>query len=673
MSTTNPSPVEPSHDEKHPDHGDDHMEDGHDGHDHGGAPEFLPHWIQERWTFLTVGAAGVFLSLGFFGEKFFGLPHSVALACYVLAYVAGGYDVAREALPALFRGKFDTDLLMLMAAAGAAAINQWPEGAFLLFLFSLGHAGEHYALDRARNAVGVLGKLMPRTAHVKRADRLEEVPVERLVVDDVVVVRPGDRVPVDGIIVVGESTIDQSAVTGESVPVARKANDEVFAGTINQENGLDVRVTRLASDNTLARIMKLVAEAQEQQSPTQQLTEKFTRWFVPTVLLLTVLMIVLPPLFFGWAWSDSFYRGMVLLVAASPCALAIGTPAAVLAGIAQAARRGVLIKGGVHLENLGRLRVIAFDKTGTITTGKFTVTSIVPLNGANEETVLRIAAAVEEQSSHPLAAAIVQTARERKVAYPSATGIENLAGKGIRAQVEGSEILLGALRAFADDAAAAKGGSLAETILKLEGDGQTTVIVRQAGKFIGVIALADEPRASSAGIMQRLKALGVNQLVMLTGDNEAVAKRVAAKVGLTDVRAALLPENKLTAIRDLERQHGAIAMVGDGVNDAPALAAATVGVAMGGAGTAVALETADVALMGDDLGKLAFAVGLSRASRRIIWQNLAIALGVIALLIIGTLSGKVVLSVAVFFHEGSTVLVAMNALRLLAWREPSGK
>ena len=640
-------------------------------HDHGSAPHWLPHWVQERWTLLTVAAAGLFLAVGFFGEKFLGLPHAVAVALYILAYVAGGYDVACEALPALFRGKLDTDLLMLAAAAGAAALGEWPEGAFLLFLFALGHAGEHYALDRARNAVGELGKLMPRTAHRKSGDRIEEVPVEQLAVNDVVVVRPGDRVPVDGVIVAGESTLDQSAVTGESVPVSRKPADEVFAGTINQENGLDVRVTKLASDNTLARIMKLVAEAQEQQSPTQQLTEKFTRWFVPTVLLLTVLMIVLPPLFFGWEWSASFYRGMVLLVAASPCALAIGTPAAVLAGIAQAARRGVLIKGGVHLENLGRLRVIAFDKTGTITSGKFAVTRIVALNDSNEENVLRFAAAVEAQSSHPLAAAIVQTARDRKITFPTAASIENLAGKGIRAQVDSAEVLLGALRAFADDPAAAPGSSLAATVTQLEADGQTTVIVRQAGKFIGVIALADEPRASSAGIMQRLKALGVNQLVMLTGDNEAVAKRVAATVGLTDVRAALLPENKLTAIRDLEREHGAIAMVGDGVNDAPALAAATVGVAMGGAGTAVALETADVALMGDDLGKLAFAVGLSRASRRIIQQNLAIALGVIALLIIGTLSGKVVLSAAVFLHEGSTVLVAANALRLLAWREPA--
>lgn len=649
----------------------DQPEAGNDHHDHGSAPAFLPHWLQERWTLLTVGAAGLFLAAGFFGEQFLGLPRAMALACYVVAYLAGGYDVAVEAIPKLFRGKFDTDLLMLMAATGAAAINQWPEGAFLLFLFSLGHAGEHYALDRARNAVGALGQLMPRTAHLKRGDRVEEVPVGQLAVDDVVVVRPGDRVPVDGAIVAGESSIDQSAVTGESVPISRKTGDEVFAGTINQENGLDVRVTKLAGDNTLARIMQLVAEAQDQQSPTQQLTERFTRWFVPTVLLLTLLMIVLPPLFFHWAWADSFYRGMVLLVAASPCALAIGTPAAVLAGIAQAARHGVLIKGGVHLENLGRLQVIAFDKTGTITTGKFTVTSIVALDRATEEGVLRAAAAVEEQSSHPLAAAIVQTARDRKIAFPAATGIENLAGKGIRAQVEGASTLLGALRAFAGDPAVTPGSPLAGTIARLESEGHTTVIVQQGGKFLGVIALADEPRASSAGIMQRLKNLGVKQLVMLTGDNEAVAKRVAAQVGLTDVRAALLPENKLAAIRELERQHGAIAMVGDGVNDAPALAAATVGVAMGGAGTAVALETADVALMGDDLGKLAFAVGLSRASRRIIQQNLAIALGVIVLLIVGTLLGKVVLTAAVFLHEGSTVLVALNALRLLAWRETS--
>ena len=641
---------------------------GHD-HDHDEAPHGMPHWVQERWTGLTVAVSGAALIIGFFGERFFGLPASVALGFYLLSYLAGGYDVAREALPALFRGKFDIDLLMLAAATGAAVLGEWEEGAFLLFLFSLGHAGEHYALDRARNAVGSLGKLMPRTAFAKRGDRLEEVPVEQLAVDEIVVVKPGERVPVDGIITAGESSIDQSAITGESVPVNRKPGDEVFAGTINQDNALDVRMTRLARDNTLARVMQLVAEAQEQKSPTQRFTETFARRFVPAVLVGTLLVIVLLPLGFGWTWSASFYRGMLLLVAASPCALAIGTPAAVLAGIAQAARRGVLIKGGVHLENLGRVNTVALDKTGTLTTGHFAVTQVIGLDGTTENEVLRIAAAVEEQSSHPLAAAIVKRARERHIAYPSATAIENLAGKGIQAQVEGAQVLVGARRAFAGNPAAEKGQSLADIISKLEAEGQTTVIVRRAGKFIGVIALADEPRALAGEVMQRLRAQGIERVVMLTGDNASVARRVADKIGITDVRAELLPGDKLTLIREMQHARGVIAMIGDGVNDAPALAAATVGVAMGAGGTAVALETADVVLMGDDLGKLSFAIGLSRASQRIIRQNLVIALGVIVLLLIASGLGVIPLSVAVVLHEGSTVAVVLNALRLLAWRE----
>jgi len=641
-------------------------------HNHGGAPAFLPHWVQERWTVLTVAVAGMALVVGFFGEKFLGLPPSVALAFYLLAYLAGGYDVARAALPALFRGKFDIDLLMITAAAGAAVLGEWAEGAFLLFLFSLGHAGEHYAMDRARNAVGSLGKLMPRTAFTKRGDRIEEVPVEELAVDEIVIVKPGERVPVDGVITAGESSIDQSPITGESVPVNRKPGDEVFAGTINQDNALDVRMTRLARDNTLARVMKLVAEAQEQKSPTQRFTETFARRFVPAVLVGTLLVIVLLPLGFGWTWSASFYRGMLLLVAASPCALAIGTPAAVLAGIAQAARRGVLIKGGVHLENLGRVNTVALDKTGTLTTGHFAVTQVVGFDGTTEDEVIRIAAAVEEQSSHPLAAAIVKTARERHLTFPTATAIENLAGKGIQAQVEGAEVRVGAIRAFADDPAPGKGQALANTISKFEAEGQTTVIVRRAGKFIGIIALADEPRALVGEVMQRLRAQGIERLVMLTGDNASVARRVAEKIGITDVRAELMPGNKLTLIRELQHGPGVIAMIGDGVNDAPALAAATVGVAMGAGGTAVALETADVVLMGDDLGKLSFAIGLSRASQRIIRQNLVIALGVIVLLLFASGLGVIPLSVAVVLHEGSTVAVVLNALRLLAWRERIG-
>lgn len=639
------------------------------GHEEEDAPRWLPPGVRRHWTILTVGMSGLAFAAGFFGEKLFGIPSSVALALYALSCLAGGYDAARSALPALLRGKPDIDLLMIAAAAGAAILGEWAEGAFLLFLFSLGHAGERYAMDRARNAVGALGKLMPRTAFVKRNGRLLEVPVEELAVNEIVVVKPGERVPVDGVITAGESSIDQSAITGESVPVNRKPGDSVFAGTVNQENALDVSVVRLAGDNTLARVMRLVSEAQEQKSPAQRFTETFARRFVPAVLLFTFLVILLPPLLLGWTWSESFYRGMLVLVAASPCALAIGTPAAVLAGIARAARRGVLIKGGVHLENLGRLKAMAFDKTGTLTTGEFSVTRVVGLNGTPEEEVLRVAAAVEEQSSHPLAAAIVKLARERGIQFPSATGIENLAGKGIQARVDGQVVLAGALRAFAGDPAAEKGQPLATTAAGLEADGQTTVILRREGTFIGVIALADEPRVSAKAVMDRLRDLGIGHLVMLTGDNASVARRVAEKTGITGIQAELLPGSKLTRIQEIERSIGPVAMVGDGVNDAPALTAATVGVAMGGGGTAVALEAADVVLMGDDLGKLPFAIELSRASRRIIRQNLGIALGVIVTLVIASLVGVIPLSVAVVLHEGSTIVVVLNALRLLAWRE----
>lgn len=656
-----------NHDDEHGEGHEHEHSHGH-GHEHAEAPEFLPHWIQHRWTLITVGGAGIFLVVGFVGERFLNVPHAVAIACYIAAYFFGGIDVAREALPAVFRGKFDTDLLMLAAAAGAASLGKWPEGAFLLFLFSLGHAGEHYALDRARNAVGALGELMPRIAHRKRGERIEEVKVEELAVNDVVVVRPGDRVPSDGQIVAGESSLDQSAITGESVPVSRKPGDEVFAGTINQENALDVKVTRLARDNTLARVMRLVSEAQEQKSPTQRFAEKFTRRFVPAVLILTLLVIVLPPFLLHWAWAESFYRGMLLLVGASPCALAIGTPAAILAGIAQAARHGVLIKGGAHLENLGRLQTIAFDKTGTITTGQFAVTQVVSLDGMSENDVLGVAAAVEEQSSHPLAKAIVAAAKERGVRFSQATAMENLSGKGARGRVNGALVTVGARRAFESDGMD-RSGRLGESIKRLEGAGQTTVIVRKDDQFLGVVGLADQPRAKVEAVMARLRAQGVQQRVMLTGDNASVANAVARKVGIDEVHPELLPEKKLTVIRDLQKKHGAVAMVGDGVNDAPALAAATVGIAMGGAGTAVALETADVALMGDDLGKLSFAVGLSRATQRIIKQNLVIALGVIGVLILAAIAGVIPLSVAVFFHEGSTVAVALNALRLLGWKE----
>lgn len=662
---------EGDHDHEHEgDHDHEHEAGGH-GHDHGSAPAFLPHWMQERWTLILVGLAAVFFLTGWLGERFLGFTPLVANVFYILAYLAGGFDVATHALPALFKGKLDTDILMLAAAGGAAVLGELSEGAFLLLLFSIGHAGEHYALDRARNAINALGALMPKTAQVKRNGQIVEEPVEGLQVGDVVIARPGDRIPVDGEVAEGSSTVDQSPITGESVPVTKTIGNEVFAGTVNKDNALEIRVTRVAADNTLSRVMKLVGEAQSQQSPTQQFADRFTSRFVPAVFVATALLIIVPPLLNLLPLQDSFYRGMLLLVAASPCALAIGTPASVLAGIAQAARNGVLIKGGVHLENLGRLKAIAFDKTGTITSGTFNVTDIIPLNGTSPDELLSVAGAVEQQSNHPLAQAVVRAAQEKKLQLPKAEGLENVPGRGVRSAIDGEPVLVGSVKLFTETAGMAMDDSLTRKVDELEKTGRSTMIVSKGNKILGVLGLADTPRPNIKVVMNDLRALGIEHLVMLTGDNDDVAKNIAAQVGLTEVQAELMPEDKLNIVKQLEQKYQAIAMIGDGVNDAPALATATVGIAMGGAGTAVALETADVALMGDDLGKLPFAVGLSRASRQIIQQNLYISLGVIVLLIFTSVLGIVQLGFAVVLHEGSTLVVVGNALRLLAYK--SGK
>ncbi|MEJ2555154.1 MAG: heavy metal translocating P-type ATPase [Anaerolineae bacterium] len=648
-------------------------------------------WWQRNWELVLIGLAGLFLLLGWAGQTFFGLPQPVAIGLFALAYVAGGYDASRHALPALFKLHFDTDVLMLLAAIGAAILGEWVEGAFLLFLFGLGHVGEHYAMDRARHAIQSLAELAPKTARVQRDGQELEVPVNDLYLGDVVLVRNGERIPSDGRVVRGQSAVDQSSITGESVPVDKGRGDEVFAGTVNGDGSLEVEVTKRAQDTTLSRVIQMVAEAQGQKSPTQRFTERFTRIFVPAVLTLDVLVIVLPPLL-GWTgWSDSFFRGMVLLVAASPCALAIGTPASVLAGIAQAARSGVLIKGGVHLETLGALDALAFDKTGTITRGQLEVTDVIsadrrpPSAGGPKRDVdpsssadaaagslLSLAAAVESRSSHPLARAIVRAAEGRGLALPETGDLEAVGGRGVRSSLDGQPVLIGNLKLFeAEDIPVPD--HLQANVQKLEQEGKTTMVVYGPAPgggvgFLGVISVADTPRQTARIALQELKQLGIRKTVMLTGDNERVAAAIAQWAGLTDYRANLLPEQKVEAVKSLTAEYGQVAMVGDGVNDAPALAQATVGIAMGGAGTDVALETADVALMADDLSRLPFAVGLSRATRRVIHQNLAIALSVILLLIATSVAGVVGLSLAVVLHEGSTLVVVANALRLLGFK-----
>ena len=650
-------------------------------------------WIRDNWELLLSVACGLFLAVGFFGETLFGLPRLAAIGLYALAYLAGGYDATRHGFKAALHLRFDIDFLMVVAALGAALLGEWAEGALLLFLFSLGHALEHYATDRARAAIRALGELTPKSALVRRDGRETELPVEELLRGDIVIVKPGQRIPVDGSVVDGQSTVDQSPITGESVPVEKSKGSEVFAGTVNGEGALDMEVTRLAQDTTLARVVKMVEEAQTQKSPTQQFTERFERVFVPAVLAGVVLVIILPPLV-GWlSFGQAFLRGMTILVAASPCALAIATPSAVLSGVAQAARNGVLVKGGMHLENLGGLSAIAFDKTGTLTHGRPQVVDVVGVNGTSEGQLLTVAAAVETRSSHPLAQAVVREAQRRGLDLPSGGDLQSMTGRGVRASLDGHRVLIGNVRLFESEGVDVP-DDLRDRAQTLEAQGKTTVIVYgpkaevpvapapvdgaslpasdgggQTTDFLGLIALADTPRPEARGALVRLNELGIRKTIMLTGDNERVAAAIATELGLTDFEANLLPEQKVEAIKALLAKYRQVAMVGDGVNDAPALAQATVGIAMGGAGTDVALETADVALMANDLSKLPFAVGLSRQARRVIRQNLIVSLAVIALLIPAGLFGLVGIGVAILLHEGSTLAVVANALRLLGFKD----
>lgn len=621
-------------------------------------------------------AAGVLLTSGWATGRFLPVPPAVPIALYLLSYLFGARDNVGHFLKDLRKGHFhfNIDLLMVVAAAGAAMLGQWVEGALLLFLFSLGHALEHYALGRARHAIQALAELAPSRALVLRDDagvqREVEIPIEEVRPGDRVVVKPAGRIPVDGTVRDGRSSVNQAPITGESMPVSKSPGETVFAGTVNGEGALVVEVTAAAGDRTLDRVIKLVAEAETQKAPTQQFTDRFERVFVPVVLIADVLLIVAPPLLGVWTWHESFYRAMALLVAASPCALALGTPAAVLAGIAQAARKGVLIKGGAHLEALGDIRVLALDKTGTITKGEPAVTDLVPADGIDEAELLRTTAAVEQRSQHPLAHAILAKATERKLDVPAAAELEAITGRGIRSTVEGEAVHVGRLLMFEEE----PGGqeripvAIRSTVRRLEDSGRTTMVVRRGERWLGVIGIADEPRADVRATLGRLRDVGITRIVMLTGDNAGVGKAVGDAVGIDDVRAGLLPEDKVTAIKELAAQ-GHVAMVGDGVNDAPALAHATVGIAMGGAGTAAALETADIALMGDDLGRLPFAIGLSRQARRVIKQNLFVSLGVIGLLVIATVTGLIGIGPAVVMHEGSTLVVILNALRLLRYED----
>lgn len=594
----------------------------------------------------------------------------------LVSYIVSGAGPARQGLRQMLALRFDIDFLMVIAALGAAAIGEVVDGALLLFLFSLGHALEQYAMGQARRAIAALGTLAPRTVRVRRDNAEVDVPVEHVAVGETAIVRPGERIGVDGIIRRGIGAVDQSPITGESMPVEKRPGDEVFAGTLNGDGVIEVEVVRAAADSTMARMIRMVEEAHAQKSRVQRAADRFTRIYVPIVLATVAFVATVPPLV-GWitpeddrgAWSIAILRAIALLVGASPCALAISTPAAVLAGVARAARSGVLIKGGAHLESLALVRAVALDKTGTITHGRPQVTEIRPLRGLSATRLIALAAALEQQSDHPLARAIVQLAQERSIAVPSVRDLVAVRGKGLVGVVDGAMVRAGALRLFEDGPIPAE---VRERVHELEQSAHTVVVVAEGDRFVGVLGLRDRPRSEARSAIARLRRLGVETIVMLTGDNETVARAIAAEVGITEVHASMLPDEKIAFVAQLAKRHRACAMVGDGVNDAPALAAATVGIAMGGGGADVALEAADVALMRNDLGRLPYALSLSRATRRIVLQNVSVSMGMVALLIPLAILGWLPITLAVILHEGSTVAVVLNGLRLLGFREAEG-
>lgn len=587
--------------------------------------------------------------------------HWIYLVATLVAVVPFG---RRAVVLALAGTPFSIETLMCAAALGAVAIGAAEEAAVVVLLFALGELLENVAAGQARAGIRALASLIPRTARREDVDgQIEEVPATSLRLDDLVQVRPGDRLPCDGEIMEGRSALDESPITGESVPVARGPGEPVVAGSINADGVLRVRVTRTAADNTVARIVRLVEEASASRAPTQRFVERFARWWTPAAMGAALLVILVPPLVFGGDWWTWTYRGLALLLIACPCALVISVPAAVASGLSTGARRGLLVKGGAALEAIGAARTVAFDKTGTLTEGKPQVTDVVPLrDGTDEKRVLAYAASVEEGSAHPLALAIIAAAAKGGVAVPPAINARAIPGRAVQAMVGGRRIAVGSPRHAAEAGPGLDRATLARAEV-LEAEGKTVVVVMVNEEPFGLVEMRDEPRADAAAGIAALRSLGVHA-VMLTGDNERAGRAIAGKLGL-EVRAGLLPEDKLREIAALKAQ-GPVVMVGDGINDAPALAAASVGVAMGG-GTDVALETADAALMGERVSGVAELVALSRATLANIRQNVGVAVGLKAVLLVTTLAGLTGLWPAILADTGATVLVTLNALRLLRW------
>lgn len=622
---------------------------------------------RRRWSFsdpVHVGASGALLLLGLVGEHVVRAPGTLVNVVFALGILAGGYRFGVAGVRALKARIVGTNLLMTLAAVGAMVLNQWAEAGAVVFLYALGEALESAAMARTRGSLRALIEAAPQTALVQRGDGSEEaVAADTIVIGDVLFIKPGARIAADGVIIEGASTVSEAAITGESLPREAQSGDAVFAGALNGHGALLVRATAPASDSTLARILHLVEEAQAQKAPVQALVERFGRVYTPLVIASALGLAVVGPLIApGIDWT---YRALTLLVVACPCALVIATPVAFVSGIARAAQNGVLVKGGAFLEALAGARHIALDKTGTLTTGRLEVTDVFAATVGGEEELLAVAGSVERASEHPIADAVVAASQARGLVLPRAVDAVATPGRGVRATLDGGDAALVGSLAFLQESGIALSDQVRAEADRMAAAGRTTLLVAKNGVVLGVLGVADALRPEACTAVAALKRLGL-QPIMLTGDAPAVAQTIGTAVGITDVHASLLPQDKLALVRE----HGkrGIVFVGDGINDAPALAAATIGIAMGAGGAALALEAADIALMKSDLARLPWAVRLARATRSVVWQNIALSLGVVALLLVTTVAGQLSLPLGVLGHEGSALLVILNGLRLLSPR-----
>ncbi|GAA0463475.1 heavy metal translocating P-type ATPase [Alkalibacillus silvisoli] len=619
----------------------------------------------------TVILAILFFGFGVASQVINGGDNLLTWLAYATSMVVGGYTLFKTGLMNLMRLRFDMKTLMTVAVIGAAIIGEWAEGALVVILFAISEELEGFSMDRARQSIRSLMDIAPKEALIKRNGQEMKIHVDDIAIGDIMIVKPGQKAAMDGVVVSGHSSINQAAVTGESIPVEKKLDDEVFAGTLNEEGFLEVRVTKHVEDTTISKVIHLVEEAQAERAPAQAFVDRFAKYYTPAVMVLAMLVAVLPPLVMGASWEAWIYQGLAVLVVACPCALVISTPVSIVTAIGNAAKNGVLIKGGAYLEEAGSLKAIAFDKTGTLTKGVPVVTDFSLFHPGNEDKLLAKVTALESRSQHPLASAIVDQAKQANISYHhhEVHDFTSITGKGIKGTIDGTTYYVGNLSLWEDVLGYVIDPDIRHSLEGLQKQGKTGMFVGTDQSVLALIAVADEVRDTSQEVISKLHDIGIDQTIMLTGDHQDTASAIGKQVGVTDVQANLLPEDKLSYVKAFREKYRKVAMVGDGVNDAPALAASNVGIAMGGAGTDTALETADVALMGDDLQKLPYTMKLSRRALRIIKQNISFSLGIKFLALLLVVPGWLTLWIAILADLGATLLVTANGLRLLRVKE----